>query len=111
MKQKILSITKKDLAIHYFNGSGGGGQNRNKNANCVRMRHPDSGAMSTGQDCKSRAQNLKNAFNRIIASPIFKKWLKIKIAEKSNDHDEMVKKVEKTVNDMMRPENIKVEYL
>ncbi len=106
MKQLLFSVGKKDLDIHYFNGSGGGGQNRNKNANCVRMRHRDSGAMATGQDCKSRAQNLKNAFNRLVSSVIFNRWLKIKVAQESADFVSVDDLVEKA----MSPENIKVEY-
>lgn len=109
-REKLLSVTKKDLEIHFFSGSGAGGQHRNKHQNCVRMRHPESGAMSTGQDGKSRKQNLKKAFTRLVTSDRFEKWLRIKITEKSDDYDRIKEKVEKIVGLMMNPKNIKVEY-
>ena len=65
-RELLFSVTKKDLKIDYFSGTGGGGQHRNKHQNCVRMHHKDSGASSTGQSSKERKSNLKEAFNNII---------------------------------------------
>ena len=76
-RELLFSITKKDLTITYFNGTGGGGQNRNKNANCVRIQHPDSGCLVVGQDQKSRAANQKRALHRLVEHPKFKLWLRI----------------------------------
>ena len=116
MRQKIYSLTKKDFEISFFSGSGAGGQHRNKHQNCVRMFHRPSGAKSTGADCKSKDQNLKNAFKRITASNAFKRitasnafknWLNIEIAEAAGRMSD----IDKIVDDAMRPENLKVEYL
>lgn len=107
MRQKIYSLTKKDFEISFFSGSGAGGQHRNKHQNCVRMFHRPSGAKSTGADCKSKDQNLKNAFKRITASNAFKNWLNIEIAEAAGRMSD----IDKIVDDAMRPENLKVEYL
>lgn len=67
-------VTKKDLEITYFNGTGCGGQNRNKNANCVRIKHKPTGTIAQAQEHKSRAQNMKAAFRRLgnILIPIMK---------------------------------------
>jgi len=61
------SVTKKDLEITWFNGSGGGGQNRNKNANCCRMKHIPTGITTQAQEHKSREQNQKAAWQRMTA--------------------------------------------
>lgn len=59
------TVTKKDLKITFFNGSGAGGQSRNKNKNCVRMKHIPTGIQSVCQDFKERPRNLKTAFRRL----------------------------------------------
>jgi len=58
-KQLLFSVTKKDLEIEYFSGTGAGGQYRNKHQNCVRLKHPDSGAIVTGQSNRERSSNLR----------------------------------------------------
>lgn len=105
MKGKLLfSVTKKDLKINYFSGTGKGGQHRNKHQNCVRLQHPASGATVTGQSNKSRLANLKEAFNNLIESSKFKMW-----------HNRMVqeiyqgKTIEEIVDEAMSLENLKVE--
>jgi len=59
MRELLFSVTKKDLEITYFSGSGGGGQHRNRHKNCVRMYHPDSGVRTTGQSHKEKRSNEK----------------------------------------------------
>jgi len=107
MKTKILSITKKDFDISFFSGSGAGGQHRNRHKNCVRMRHPDSGASSTGADCKSKDQNMKNAFKRLVGNSVFKNWLDYQIAKSCANQAE----VEEAVDNAMQDKNLIVEYL
>jgi peptide chain release factor 1 len=58
-------VDESQIRIDWFSGQGGGGQNRNKNQNCCRMTHVPTGIQATGQDGKSRAQNKKDAFNRL----------------------------------------------
>lgn len=107
MKRTLLfSVTKKDLEISYFSGTGAGGQYRNRHKNCVRIKHPDSGVIVTGQEERSLRQNLRNAFNRLVNHPQFKKWLRLesaRIAIKGPSIDELVEEA-------MRPENLKIEY-
>ena len=74
-KRKLLfSVTRKDLVIDFFSGTGAGGQHRNKHQNCVRISHPASGALSTGQASRSRQSNIRHALNSLIKHPKFKVW-------------------------------------
>lgn len=66
VKEPILSFTKKDFKIEWFNCSGAGGQHKNKHANACRIRHIESGLVSVGQDHKSRVANQRDAFNRLV---------------------------------------------
>ena len=73
-KELLFSITRKDLKIDYFSGTGAGGQHRNKHQNCVRLRHSVSGAIVTGQSHRERRSNIKEALNNLVSSPKFKIW-------------------------------------
>lgn len=100
----LFSITKKDLDISYFSGTGAGGQYRNKHQNCVRMIHRDSGASATGQSNRNRTANLKEAFKGLISSARFKVWHAKKVYETLTGES-----VEQRVEDAMASSNIKVE--
>jgi protein subunit release factor B len=110
MKELLFSVTKKDLEISYFSGTGPGGQHRNKSQNCVRIRHPESGAIATGQDERSKEQNLRNAFTRLANHPKFRTWLKIKTSELSLDKEAIRRAIERKVEEAMKEENLKIEY-
>jgi len=104
MKCELLfSVTKKDLVLEYFSGTGGGGQHRNKHQNSCRCKHPDSGAMGVCQDQRSKAQNTKMAFRRMVESEKFQKWLKMEACRATGQIAEVEKKVE------MEMKNVKVE--
>lgn len=104
MKELLFSVTKKDLEITFFSGTGPGGQNRNKVQNCVRMRHPESGASSTGQSNRDRQANLREAFKGLINSPLFKVWHSKKTQEMLTG-----KTIEQRVEEQMDERNMKVE--
>lgn len=105
MKRELLfSVTKKDLKISYFSGSGGGGQHRNKHKNCVRLQHPASKIMVTGQSHKERPSNMKEAFINLTTHPKFKIWLAGKTQEVLSG-----KTLEKKVDELMNEENLKIE--
>ena len=104
MKELLFSVTKKDLEISYFSGTGPGGQNRNKVQNCVRMRHPESGAYSTGQSNRDRQANLREAFVGLVNSPAFKVWHSKKTMELLSG-----KTIEQRVNEQMDEKNMKIE--
>ena len=103
-KELLFSITKKDFKIEYFSGTGAGGQHRNKHQNCVRLHHAESGVIVTGQSHRERQSNIKEAFKNLVHHPKFKLWHSRKIQEVLTG-----KRIEDTVEEMMQPENIKVE--
>lgn len=104
-KELLFSVSKKDLNIDYFSGTGAGGQYRNKHQNCVRIRHIESGAIVTGQSYRERAANIKEAMNGLVNNPKFKLWMSKKILEATEG-----KKIEEIVEEKMQPKNLKVEY-
>lgn len=104
-KELLFSVTKKDIKIEYFSGTGGGGQHRNKHQNCVRMHHKASGVRSTGQSNKERKSNLREAFKKLTKDFKFKIWLNQKTYEVINKTT-----IEEQVEKAMAPENLRVEY-
>ena len=103
-KELLFSVTKKDLEIYYFSGTGAGGQHRNKHMNSVRMYHPDSGVRVTGQGNRERNANLRQAFSSLVKHPDFKIWHTRKTHALIS-----MKSIDELVAESMHPENIKVE--
>lgn len=97
-KSLLFSITKDDLVIEYFSGTGCGGQHRNKHQNCARVKHPPSGAVGMCQEQRSKDQNTKIAFRRMTESKKFKDWLRIEIARRTGELAEIERKVEKEMD-------------
>ena len=114
MKELLFSITKKDFEITYFSGTGKGGQYRNKHQNCVRIKHIATGLIGIGKTERSMEQNKKQAFSNLTNNKKFKTWLKIE-ASKAMLSKEQKERKEKELNDlideMMKEENLKIEYL
>ena len=109
-KELLFSVTKKDLKISWFSGKGAGGQHRNKHQNCCRIKHLDSGVTATGQETRSREQNLRNAFKRLAKHPDFEKWLRRKVSEVTMDKVQLERRIQLEVDNAMKPENLKIEY-
>lgn len=107
MKEKILSITKKDFKFDYERGRGKGGQKRNKTSNAVRCTHIGSGVSAWCEESRSQLQNKRTAFYKVTRSPEFKKWLKVEIAKRSGE----LKSIERTVDSLMQESNLKIEYI
>jgi ribosome-associated protein len=57
---------EKETDIEYLKGTGPGGQHKNKKETGVRLTHEPSGVTVTGVERRSRAQNLDNAFDRLV---------------------------------------------
>jgi len=83
-KELLFSVTKKDLDINFFSGTGAGGQYRNKHKNCVRMAHKESGARSVGQSHREMQANLREAFQTLVKHPKFRMWHNLKVHEVEN---------------------------
>lgn len=109
-KERLFSVTKKDLKITWFSGGGGGGQHKNKHDNCCRIEHKETGIIKTGTSQRSRNQNMKEAFLNLANDKVFKAWLNIKTSEAVTDKNKIRERINATVDDMMKEENLKVEY-
>ena len=103
-KDLLFSITKKDLKIEYFSGTGAGGQHRNKHQNCIRIHHSDSGAIVTGQSNRERVANRREAIKNLLKHPKFKIWQSRKIQEAL-----MGQSIKEVVEKMVIPKYLKIE--
>ena len=97
MRELLFSVTKDDLEIDWFSGTGCGGQYRNKHQNCCRVRHKDSGAIATGQSQRDRPSNLKEAMENLVKTPAFQSWIKVKTSEVTGEQAEIEAKVEEAM--------------
>ena len=104
-KELLFSISKKDLEITYFSGTGAGGQHRNRHMLNCRINHPDSGVIVTCGKHKSKDRNTREAFRQLVNHPKFKKWHKLKCAQLLADKEE----IEQTVERQMNEENLLIE--
>ena len=104
-KQKITIVSRKDLEISYFCGSGPGGQARNKVASGVQIKHTESGAIGRASNSRSQDQNKKAAFERLLKDPKMKFFLAKKLYEikKGQTLEEEVE------NEMKNLANFKIE--
>ena len=93
----LFSVTKDDLDVDWFSGTGCGGQYRNKHQNCCRIRHKDSGAIATGQSQRDRVSNLKEAMENLTKSPKFKAWVKVKVGEITGEKADIEAKVDRAM--------------
>lgn len=103
-KELLFSVTKKDLTLSFFSGKGAGGQHRNRHKNCVRLLHNASGVKVVGQSHKEKQSNIREAFKNLVKHPKFKVWHNMKVHEAVSG-----KRLEKKVEEMMNPENLKIE--
>lgn len=105
IKKLLFSVTKDDLVVTYFSGKGAGGQHRNRHHNCVRIKHPDSGALVTGQSHKERRSNIKEAMNNLVKDVHFKLWHNAKVIEILTG-----KSIDDIVDQEMQEKNLRIEY-
>lgn len=68
-------VTRKDLRIEYFRGSGPGGQHRNKTSSACRITHVPTGISAKAEDERCQHKNKRIAFRRLAEKlvPIMKK--------------------------------------
>jgi hypothetical protein len=109
-KQLLFSLTKKDFIIQPYRGSGNGGQNRNKVESCIRIIHSESGAMVECCDERDQIRNKRIAFERLVNTPKFQQWHKLKTAAVLLGYQKTEDMINANVEKAMQPENIKVEY-
>jgi protein subunit release factor B len=101
-----FSVTKKDLTVTWFSGTGAGGQHRNKHQNCIRIKHNATGIIKTGQGSRSREANTKAAMEAMAADPRFKFYCELRLSE-IEEGITIAKKVDKEMHDS----NMKTEVM
>jgi protein subunit release factor B len=113
-KKLLFSVTKKDLIRQTFRCGGKGGQNVNKVESGVRFIHEPSGAR--GESCTARHQHQNEvlAFERLTQTAEMQRWLKLEAARRLGNpvpktKEELEAEVNAVVDEMMKPENLKIE--
>ena len=108
MKKPLFSlIPGRDLVFKTTTGSGPGGQHRNKTESTVMLTHPESGVTVKAGDEKSQHRNKRIALRRLTQNRKFKTWVRLKAAMIAQGY----RSVEEKVNDLMKGDNVKVEYI
>jgi protein subunit release factor B len=100
-RERVLRITIKDCETQTFRAGGKGGQNQNKRDTGVRIIHHPSGARGESREGRGQLENKKLAFRRMAESVAFRIW----VAEMHMK----LPPIEDVVDEMMQPENLKVE--
>lgn len=99
MREKLFSVCQKDFRIDTFRSGGKGGQNQNKRDTGVRIVHEPSGAVGESREERKQIQNKRTAFNRLVRSDKFQKWLRIESARISGKIAEINRAVEEQLNE------------
>jgi protein subunit release factor B len=105
-RELLFTVNKNDCEWDYFRASGHGGQHRDKTSNAVRCTHKPSSASATCQEHREQSKNKQVAFRKVAESKEFQAWARIEAQKKMGIQAE----IEKRVDEMMKPENIKIEY-
>ena len=108
-RRLLFSVTRKDFDIQTFRAGGKGGQNQNKLETGVRIVHRESGAVGESRTHRTQGRNKREAFARLVTSEKFRTWQKKKTAEMLQDEHELRERVNRQVEVMMKPANLKVE--
>lgn len=104
-KKLLFSVTAKDCDWQEMTAGGPGGQHQNRRKTAIRCIHRASGAVGFSREHKSQIQNKQEAFARMAQTKEFNNWVRIQAAKMMGQRD-----VEEVVDDMMAPNNLKVEY-
>jgi len=104
-KKLLFRLTKNDFEIQTFCTGGNGGQHRNAKQNGVRIIHKESGARAEHRDGRDQGKNREAAFRKLVETKEFKAWHKMETMRRLGQ----LKDLERKVEDMMRPENLKIE--
>lgn len=102
-REKLFSVTKKDLRVDTFRAGGKGGQNQNKRDTGVRITHLDSGAVGISRKHRTQEQNKREAFTRMREDPRWMIWFNRRVYETLSN-----KTIEERVEEMMK--DVTVEY-
>lgn len=81
-KELLFSVSIKDCRVDTFQSSGPGGQHKNATQSAVRISHLPSGATGQGVDSRDQPKNKLAAFEKLVNSGKFRKWLQIEVARR-----------------------------
>ena len=104
-RELLFSVTRKDFRVDTFRSGGKGGQNQNKRDTGVRIVHIDSGAVGESREQRHQLMNKKIAFRRLLQTPEWKAWLRIKTSITM----ESKSIIEERISSLMEPRFIKIE--
>lgn len=111
-RERVLSVSQKDLKMDVFRAGGNGGQKQNKTNTGVRFRHEPSGAVGESREHASQLQNKKAAFRRLAESKEMQLWIRKQVAEATMDAAEkerIERQIAANVERMMHPSNLTIE--
>lgn len=108
-REKLFSVTGDDCEFEYFRSSGAGGQHRDKTSSACRCRHIASGAVAEARDAREQPVNKRNAFLRMIETPVFKTWLRLETARVAMHKASIQQMIDDYVEEATQPNKIKVE--
>lgn len=103
----IFSVTIKDCDVQTFAVGGHGGSGKDTSNTGVRVVHRESGAAGRATESRSQLENKRTAFSRMAATPTFRNWAKVKVAEVTGAKKPA--NIEWLVDREMLPKNLKVE--
>jgi len=106
MKELLFSVSAKDCIMQTFRCASAGGQNGNKVNSGVRLIHEASGAIGEGREFRDQLSNKKKAWVKLVHSKEFTNWYKLEASRIVHK----TRPIEKVVDEMMQPENIKIEF-
>ena len=99
-----FSVTKKDFEVTWFSGKGSGGSHRNKHQNCCRLKHKDTGIITTGQSHRERLQNQKEALSNMASNKFFLAYCDRRLRELESGQT-----IEEWLDEQMKEENLLIQ--
>lgn len=104
-RKLLFSLTAKDFEFQTFCTGGPGGQHKNAKQNGVRCIHKASGAVAEHRDGRDQFRNKREAFRKCAETPEFIKWHTVECMKRMD----IAGDIKRRIDEMMRPENLKVE--
>lgn len=101
----LFTVPRKDLDLQFFRAGGKGGQKQNKTSSACRITHVPSGAVGESRDQREQSQNRRLALERLVASDVFKVWVKVQ----AGMQEEGFADIERKLDAELIPGKIKVE--
>lgn len=90
-----MTLTADNFVWSYTKGSGAGGQKRNKTSSAVHCTHAASGAHGYSEGSRSQHDNRREAFERCVAAPAFREWLRLESMRRSGKMADIEREVER----------------